>query len=152
MCTCLASYSSLHTHSLSCWPCSQAIGGTASFPGYRRNSLATSASSNCYFCCHKIGSSNQFSEHHYHDSRKSNCVLCCYIAVMPTQLQLHIILADHSITLVQRSTQSLFPAHGSNCRLQVLPQASSSFLNKHKPTMCVNLLQCDSAIAVMLRP
>ena len=27
----------------------------ASFPGRRRNGLATSASSNCYFCCLKVG-------------------------------------------------------------------------------------------------
>ena len=35
----------------------------ASFPGHRRNGLATSASSNCYFRCLKVGSTNQISEH-----------------------------------------------------------------------------------------
>ena len=34
-----------------------------SFPGRRRNSLATYASSNCYFHCQKVGSTNQISEH-----------------------------------------------------------------------------------------
>jgi len=30
--------------------------GAASFPGHRRNSLATSVISNCYFHCQKVGS------------------------------------------------------------------------------------------------
>jgi len=34
----------------------------ASYPGRRRNGLATSVSSNCYFRCLKIGSTNQISE------------------------------------------------------------------------------------------
>ena len=34
----------------------------ASFPGHRKNSLATSVSLNSYFCCQKVGSTNQISE------------------------------------------------------------------------------------------
>jgi len=34
----------------------------ASFPGRRRNGLATSASLNCYFRCLKVGSTNQILE------------------------------------------------------------------------------------------
>ena len=32
---------------------------TGSFPGHRRNGLATCVSSNCYFHCQKVGSTNQ---------------------------------------------------------------------------------------------
>ena len=35
----------------------------ALFLGHRRNSLASSTSSNCYFCCQKVGNTNQTSEH-----------------------------------------------------------------------------------------
>jgi len=34
----------------------------ASFPGRRRDGLVTFASSNCYFCCQEIDSTNQISE------------------------------------------------------------------------------------------
>jgi len=38
------------------------IPSLASFPGHRRNGLATSMSSNCYFLCLKVGSTSQISE------------------------------------------------------------------------------------------
>ena len=35
----------------------------ASFPGHRRNGMETSVSSNCFFRCQKVGSTNQISKH-----------------------------------------------------------------------------------------
>ena len=49
--------------------------GLASFPGRRRNGLATSASSNCYFRCLKVGSTNQISERSHMTTVKPNCVM-----------------------------------------------------------------------------
>ena len=59
-------------------------GDLASFPGRRRNSLATSASSNCFFRCLKVGSTNQFSEHSHMTTVKPNFVT---VTVMPIPLQ-----------------------------------------------------------------
>ena len=42
--------------------CSWSTSCIASFPGHRKNSLATSVSLNSYFCCQKVGSTNQISE------------------------------------------------------------------------------------------
>ena len=47
----------------------------ASFPGRRRNGLATSASSNCYFRCPKVGSTNQIWERSHMKTVKPNCVM-----------------------------------------------------------------------------
>ena len=47
----------------------------ASFPGCRRNGLATSVSSNCYFRCLKVGSTNQISECSHMTTVKPNCVM-----------------------------------------------------------------------------
>ena len=47
----------------------------ASFPGRRRNGLATSTSSNCYFRCLKVGSTNQISEHNHMTTVKPNCTM-----------------------------------------------------------------------------
>jgi len=46
----------------------------ALFPGRRRNSLATYASSNCYFRCLKVGSTNQISERSHITKAKPNCI------------------------------------------------------------------------------
>jgi len=59
----------------------------ASFPGHRRNGLATSASSNCYFCCPKVGSTNQISERSHMTTVKPNYVMHWTVAVMPIPLQ-----------------------------------------------------------------
>ena len=50
-------------------------GSIASLPGHRRNGLATSASSNCYFHCLKVGSTNQISERSHMIRVKPNCVM-----------------------------------------------------------------------------
>ena len=42
--------------------CSWSTSCIASFPGHRKNSLATSVSLNSYFCCQKVGSTNKISE------------------------------------------------------------------------------------------
>ena len=47
----------------------------ASFPGRRRNGPATSASSNCYFHCLKVSSTNQISECSHMTTVKPNCVM-----------------------------------------------------------------------------
>ena len=47
----------------------------ALFPGHRRNGLATSMSSNCYFHCQKIGSTNQNSERCHMTTVKPNWVM-----------------------------------------------------------------------------
>ena len=47
----------------------------ALFPGHRRNGLATSMSSNCYFHCQKIGSTNQNSERCHMTTVKHNWVM-----------------------------------------------------------------------------
>ena len=57
------------------WEQFQALQPIASFPGHRRNSLATSASSNCYFRCLKVGSTNQISERSHMTTVKPNCVM-----------------------------------------------------------------------------
>ena len=53
----------------------------ASFPGHRRNGLATSASSNCYFRCLKVGSTNQVSERSHMTTVKPNCIMHWTVAV-----------------------------------------------------------------------
>ena len=55
----------------------------ASFPGHRRNGLVTSVSSNCYFCCQKVCSTNQISEHCHMTTVNPNCVMHWNITVMP---------------------------------------------------------------------
>jgi len=45
----------------------------ASFPGRRRNGLATSVSSNCY--CLKVGSTNQISQRSHMTTVKPNCLM-----------------------------------------------------------------------------
>jgi len=47
----------------------------ALFPGHRRNSLATSVGSNCYFCCLKVGSTIQTSECSHMAIAKPNCIM-----------------------------------------------------------------------------
>ena len=47
----------------------------ASFPGHRKNSLATSVSLNSYFCCQKVGSTNQISEW-YHMTTVNHALNC----------------------------------------------------------------------------
>jgi len=47
----------------------------ASFPGQRRYGLATSASSNCYFLCQKVVSTNQISECCRMTTVKPNCIM-----------------------------------------------------------------------------
>ena len=59
----------------------------ASFPGRRRNGLATSASSNCYFRCLKVGSTNQISERSHMTTVKPNCVMHWTVAVTPIPVQ-----------------------------------------------------------------
>ena len=59
----------------------------ASFPGRRRNGLATSASSNCYFRCLKVGSTNHISERSHMTTVKLNCVMHWTVAVTPIPLQ-----------------------------------------------------------------
>jgi len=66
---------------LSAWQC------IASFPGRRRNGLATSASSNCYFRCLKVGSTNQISERSHMTTVKPNCVMHWTVAVTPIPFQ-----------------------------------------------------------------
>ena len=69
----------------------------ASFPGHGRNSLATSASSNCYFRCQKAGITNQISECcHMTTIKPNNCVMHWTVTVTPIHFN-----CDHSITLVQ---------------------------------------------------
>ena len=53
----------------------------ASFPGRRRNGLATSASSNCYFRCLKVGSTNQVSDRSHMTTVKPNCIMHWTVAV-----------------------------------------------------------------------
>ena len=59
----------------------------ASFPGRRRDGLATSASSNCYFRCLKVSSTDQISERSHMTTVKSNCVMHWTVAVTPIPLQ-----------------------------------------------------------------
>ena len=59
----------------------------ASFPGRGRNCLATSASSNCYFRCLKVGSTNQISEHSHMTTVKPNCVMHWTVAVTSIPVQ-----------------------------------------------------------------
>jgi len=47
----------------------------ASFPGCRRNSLATYVRSNCYFRCQKTGSTNQISKHCHMTILRPNCII-----------------------------------------------------------------------------
>ena len=70
---------------LELWQVSRLSAATqlASFPGCRGNGLATSASSNCYFCCLKVDSTNQIPEH----SHMTNCVMHWAVAVTPIPLQ-----------------------------------------------------------------
>ena len=68
------------------WPCFVRV-WLASFPGRRRNGLATSGSSNCYFCCLKVGSTNQISERSHMTTVKLNCVMHWTVAVTPIPLQ-----------------------------------------------------------------
>ena len=50
-------------------------GRLASFPGRRRNGLATSASSNCCFRCLKVGSTNPISERSHMTTVELSCVM-----------------------------------------------------------------------------
>ena len=60
------------------------IGNTlASFPGHRRNGLATSANSNSYSCCLKVGSTNQISGCCHMTTVKPNRVMHWTITVTP---------------------------------------------------------------------
>jgi len=59
----------------------------ASFPGRRRNGLATSASSNCYFCYLKVGSTDQISERSHMTTVKPDCIMHWTIAVTPIPFQ-----------------------------------------------------------------
>ena len=61
--------------------------GVASFPGRRRNGLATSVSSNCYFRCLQVGSTNQISERSHMATVEPNCVMHWTVAVTPILLQ-----------------------------------------------------------------
>ena len=70
---------------------------STSFPGHGRNSLAASASSNCYFCCQKDSITNQISECcHMTTIKPNNCVMHWTVAVSPIHFN-----SDHSITLIQ---------------------------------------------------
>ena len=72
------------------WPPSSSLllaASLASFPGCRRNGLATSASSNCYFRCLKVGSTNQISERSHMTTLKPNCVMHWTVAVTPIPFQ-----------------------------------------------------------------
>jgi len=60
----------------------------APFPGHRKNGLATYMSPNCYFCCQKVGSTNQISEcGHMLIVKPNNCVMHSNIAVTPIPFQ-----------------------------------------------------------------
>ena len=56
-----------------------------SFPGRRKNSLATSASSNCYFRCLIVGSTNQISECCHMTT--VNCIMHWTVTVTPIPFQ-----------------------------------------------------------------
>jgi len=51
------------------------MGAVALLPDRRRNGLATSTSSNCYFRCQKVGSTNQISERCPMTTVKPKCVM-----------------------------------------------------------------------------
>jgi len=65
----------------------QAVNTLTSFPDPRRNGLATSTSSNCYFCCLKVGSTNQISERSHMTTVKPNSIMHWTVAVKPIPLQ-----------------------------------------------------------------
>ena len=72
---------------LICWDslCSDAL--LALFPGHRRNALTTSVSSNCYFPCQKVCSTNKISEHCHMTRVKPNCILHSNVADTPIPFQ-----------------------------------------------------------------
>ena len=102
----------------------------ASFPGRRRNSLATSVSSNCYFRCLKVGSTNQISEHSHMTTIQPNCVMHWTVAVMPIPLQKR--------TLDHTSVGALHDGRSSNDLYfisVVEPTASSWFHEQESPIL-----------------
>ena len=67
-----------------CTECRYMYGQLASFPGHRRNGLA---SSNCYTRCQKVGNINQISERCHMTTEKSNCIMHWTVAVTPIPFQ-----------------------------------------------------------------
>ena len=132
----------------------------ASFPGCRRNGLATSVSSNCYFCCLKVGSTNQISECSHTTTVNPNSVMHWIVTVTPIPLQYQ--------SLNRATVGALHEDLCSNdfyFTSVVEPTANSCFHEQECPILtagkiisitCTRLLECNFneniAIAVTLHP
>ena len=113
-----------------------------------RNGLATFASSNCYFRCLKVGSTNQISEHSHMIAVKPNCVMH-----LNRRSHAHSTFnSDRSIVLVQALCATIFFFRTTFISLQqqnrqqtvasTSRKASFSWLEKLQSITCTRQLVC----------